>query len=91
MRITHQRKLLRQADDLLAQAFAILTQQNAVIERLTQEKLDLELAHMRIGRDLIEQFLVALDQPENNDAYRRRLATSLGFYRDEIAVREEHV
>lgn len=64
--------------------------QNLLIEMLRADKNAAELAYMRIGRDLIEQFLIALDNPEGHDDYRERLATSLGFYRDEIAVREEH-
>ena len=64
--------------------------QNLLIDMLRADKNAAELAYMRIGRDLIEQFLIALDNPEGHDEYRERLATSLGFYRDEIAVREEH-
>ena len=64
--------------------------QNLLIDILRADKNAAELAYQRICRDLIEQFLIALDNPEGHDEYRERLATSLGFYRDEIAVREEH-
>jgi hypothetical protein len=76
---------------LLHQAIRTIRQQNEIIVRLQNDKTAAELAYMRIGRDLIEQFLISLDTPENHDVYRERLTTSLGFYRDEIAVREEHV
>lgn len=76
---------------LLYQAAQTIRDQNRVIDLLQQEVLTAELAYMRIGRDLIEQFLIALDKTEEHDEFRERLTTSLGFYRDEIAVREEHV
>jgi hypothetical protein len=60
------------------------------IGRLQHEKESVELAYMRISRDMLEQFLIALDQPENQDVFRERIHVSLGIYRDEIAVREEH-
>ena len=75
---------------LLLAATHALWQQQRLITRLQKEKVEVELAYMRIGRYLIEQFLIALDTPEHNDQIRERLTTSLGFYRDEIAVREEH-
>lgn len=65
-------------------------QQNRIVE-LEHEVLAAELQYMRIGRDMLEQFLIALDCPEDHDEFRERLSESLGFYRDEIAVREEHV
>ncbi len=71
-------------------AFA-LRSANDMIARLQQDRDATELAYMRISRDLIEQFLIALDQPERADEFRHSLHQSLGFYRDEIAVREEHV
>ena len=76
---------------LLWQACNTIREQQDVIVRLQHEVVATELAYSRISRDLIEQFLIALDHPENHDGYRERLTTSLGFYRDEIAVREEHV
>ena len=83
-------KLLVRHARLLYAAAKVINEQRQIIARLEAEKADLEIAYMRIGRDLLEQFLVALDTPEDNDVYRERLAVSLGFYRDEIAVREEH-
>lgn len=76
---------------LLFAAAQVIAEQRRLIERLVADKEAAELAYMRISRDLIEQFLIALDMPERNDTYRERLAVSLGFYRDEIAVREEQV
>lgn len=77
---------------LLRKASAVIVFQQRDIARLHTELAAAELAHMRISRDLIEQFLIALDTPEmNHDDIRDRLAVALGFYRDEIAVREEHV
>ncbi len=76
---------------LLWQAATAIREANQIIVQLQTEKRDLELAYMRIGRDLIEQFLVTLDTPEEQDIIRQRMTTALGFYRDEIAVREEHV
>ena len=76
---------------MLRQAAHTIFRQQQHIMRLEHDLIASELAYMRIGRDLLEQFLIALDNPENNDDYRERLHTSLGFYRDEIAVREEHV
>ncbi len=75
---------------LLIRAALTIRDQTETISRLDAEKEATELAYMRIGKDLIEQFLIALDTPEDNDVIRERLKTSLGFYRDEIAVREEH-
>ena len=83
---------------LLWQAAITIRDQNTIIAdlaeelgRLEHEKQCVELAYMRISRDMLEQFLIALDQPENQDRFRERLHVSLGVYRDEIAVREEHV
>jgi hypothetical protein len=76
---------------LLWQARRTIQAQQALIARLQQDTFAAELAYMRIGRDLIEQFLIALDTPENHDQYRERLASSLSVYKDEICVREEHV
>jgi hypothetical protein len=76
---------------LLWQARRTIQAQQALIARLQRETVAAELAYMRIGRDLIEQFLIALDTPENHDQYRERLASSLSVYKDEICVREEHV
>lgn len=60
------------------------------IGRVEQEKDSVELAYMRISRDMLEQFLIALDTPEHQDEFRDRIYTSLTVYRDEIAVREEY-
>ena len=76
---------------MLRQAAATIFRQQQHIMRLEHDLIASELAYMRIGRDLLEQFLIALDTPENHDEIRERLTVSLGFYRDEIAVREEHV
>lgn len=75
---------------LLWQTVQMVREQNEIIVRLQHEKMCVELAYMRISRDMLEQFLIALDQPENQDQFRERLHASLGIYRDEIAVREEH-
>lgn len=87
----HLARLLWRANQLVRRQARMIVAQNETIVRLEAEKQCVELAYMRIGRDLMEQFLVALDQPENHGMYRERLFESLGFYRDEIAVREEHV
>lgn len=84
-------RLLYQAAQTIRQQNQMLIDQHQRIERLEHEKARVELAYMRIGRDLIEQFLIALDTPEDNDVIRERLTVGLGFYRDEIAVKEEHV
>ena len=76
---------------LLWQAIRTIGLQREAIAALEQEKLMVELAYMRISRDLMEQFLIALDQPEYQDDVRENLTNAIGFYRDEIAVREEHV
>jgi len=76
---------------LLRQAAATITRQNNEIYRLRDEVRAAELQYMRIARDMLEQFLIVLDLPEEQDEIRERMTTSLGFYRDEIAVREEHV
>ncbi len=76
---------------LMWAAAQIIAEQRQMIQRLDADKVAAELAYMRIGRDLIEQFLISLDTPENHDVIRERLWTALGFYRDEIAVREEQV
>ena len=84
-------KLMRQAYGIISRQQRLIHQLNLENDRLVLEKDAMELAYQRIGRDLIEQFLIALDTPENHDAIRERLVTGLGFYRDEIAVREEQV
>lgn len=76
---------------ILRRALSTIKQQNTEIERLQTAITEGELAYMRIGRDLIEQFLIALDTPENHEVIHDRLVVALGFYRDEIAVREEQV
>jgi hypothetical protein len=84
-------RLLWQAAQTIRQQTQIIVEQHDALARLETEKACAELAYMRISRDLIEQFLIALDMPENNLEYRDRLSDALGFYRDEIAVREEHL
>jgi 2C-methyl-D-erythritol 2,4-cyclodiphosphate synthase len=76
---------------LLRQAAAVIRRQQKEIARLHAEVRAAELTYMRIARDMLEQFLIVLDLPEEQDEIRERMTTSLGFYRDEIAVREEHV
>ncbi len=83
------RLLVRHAR-LMYAAGQVIAEQRRLIARLEVEKEATELAYMRIGRDLIEQFIVTLDMPENQEIIRERLFTALGFYRDEIATREEH-
>ncbi len=84
------RLLVRHAR-LMWAAAQVIREQRQLIDRLEQEKDATELAYMRISKDLIEQFIITLDMPENQDEIRDRLFTALGFYRDEIATREEHV
>lgn len=84
-------RALRQAAALLVRQQRLIVHLNGENDRLRMEKDVLEVAYMRIGRDLIEQFLVAIEKPEIQDELRDRLSTALGVYRDEIAVREEHV
>ncbi len=74
---------------LLWAAAQVIGEQRQLIETLEAENNATELAYQRICRDLLEQFLISLDCPENHDEIRGRLALALGFYRDEIAVREE--
>jgi hypothetical protein len=83
---------------MMLKAGLTIRNQNTLIRDLAEslgraehERECVELAYMRISRDMLEQFLIALDQPENQDQIRERITMSLGFYRDEIAVREEHV
>lgn len=75
---------------LLRQAGATIFRQQQHITRLEHEVRVAELQYMRIARDLMEQFLIALDHPEDHYLFSERLNESLAFYRDEIAVREEH-
>lgn len=83
------RLLIRNAR-LLWAAAQVIQEQRRLIATLEADKEATELAYMRIGKDLIEQFLIALDKPEDSDIFRARLSKSLIIYRDEIAVREEH-
>ncbi len=84
-------RMLKQATEIIHRQQKLIVDLRDQNDRLMAEKNASEVAYMRIGRDLIEQFLISLDMPENQDVIRDRLTTSLGFYRDEIAVREEHV
>jgi len=84
-------KIAVQAGKTIRKQNQMLARQHEMIVRLEHEVLAAELQYMRIGRDMLEQFLIALDCPEDHDEFRERLSESLGFYRDEIAVREEHV
>jgi hypothetical protein len=84
-------KTLLRSARLLWLAAEVIGNQREQIEAITADRDATELAYQRICRDLMEQFLITLDQPETHDQVRARLVESLGFYRDEIAVREEHV
>jgi hypothetical protein len=84
-------KTLLRSARLLWLAAEVIGNQRQQIEDLAAERDATELAYQRICRDLMEQFLITLDQPEMQDEIRARLVESLGFYRDEIAVKEEHV
>ncbi len=83
------RLLVRHAR-LMWAAAQVIREQRQLIDRLEADKQATELAYMRISKDLIEQFIITLDMPENQEVIRERLFTALGFYRDEIATREEH-
>ncbi len=63
--------------------------QQALLDMLEQEKIDVELGLTRVGRDLIGQFLIALDMPENHDDMRAALAAALVDFKDEVARLEE--
>ncbi len=84
-------KALLRSARLLWLAAEVIGNQREEIAALQADRDAVELAYQRICRDLMEQFLIALDQPEIHGEVRERLVQSLGFYRDEIAVREEHV
>lgn len=73
-------------DDLVG----LCREQNDVIRRLRRENIDLMLAHTRISRDLIAQFLIALDHPESHDDLQDVLHRTLVTYNDEVARLEEH-
>ena len=57
-----------------------------------ERELEIErLGMVRHTRSLIEQFLIALDQPEEQDALRIELIAAMLDLNDEVARREEQV
>jgi hypothetical protein len=81
---------LRRNVRLLRESARLLREQGELIEHLELERRRSELMYVRIGRDLIEQFLITLDQPETHDVIRDALSQSLRVFNDQIAIIEEH-
>ncbi len=72
---------LRNIMDAQTEAMAFMLQQRG--------RDNLETA--RYHRDMIEQFLIQLDMPENHDALRETLHEALRDLADQVARVEEHV
>ena len=69
----------------------LLNLQTTALGFVTREYNALRLTHVRYSRDLIAQFLVTLDQPENHEEIREKLHAALVDLSDEVARTEEHV
>lgn len=76
---------------MLEDALRLSHQQDALIRDLTRELRRRDLAYCRHLRDLIEQFLIVLDQPEHHDAVRAKMAAALSDLSDQVAREQEHV
>ncbi len=58
---------------------------------MVQERNKDAIAAARHNRDMISQFLIALDQPETHDELRETLHEALRDLSDEVARAEEYV
>lgn len=80
-----------QCDDLLRIATDyrdVVFQQRDIITRKDEEILRLKLEYSRWGRDIIQNFLIALDQPDVD--MRDVLWQAVADMNDEVARLEEH-
>lgn len=82
------RKLL--LPDLYEEMIAHITQQRDMLAERREQLLQLELAHSRLTCDMLANFLVILDQPDNEDA-RHALIHAFEDMADQVARLEEHV
>lgn len=76
---------------LEARLAEIVKRQQAIILELQSLIVIKELEEARSTRDLIESFLIALDQPEHEEHIRSRLMLGLRDLQDHVARLEEHV
>ena len=80
-----------QCDDLLRIATDyrdVVFQQRDIIQRKDEEILRLKLEYSRWGRDIIQNFLIALDSPDVD--VRDLLWQAVADMNDEVARLEEH-
>lgn len=81
---------LTQCDDLLRIAKDyrdVVFEQRDIIQRKDEEIIRLKLEYSRWGRDVLQNFLIALDQPEVD--LRETIWQAVGDMNDEIARLEE--
>ncbi len=76
---------------MLETAVDVLGDQRAIIHYLQEEASARRLEYARNTRDLIEHFLITLDEPELHGQVRHQLLDSLTDLSDEVARLEEHV
>jgi hypothetical protein len=68
---------------------AVIEDQRRIIGFQQAEIQRLKIEYSRWGRDVIEQFLIALDRPEYEDDLRDRLIAAVEDMSDEVARLEE--
>ena len=74
---------------LLKSQAELIQIQTDLIAMLRNEVASTELQHTRISRDLIDQFLITLEQPELHDLAREGLLRARVEFSDQVARLEE--
>ena len=68
----------------------VAMEQRVIIQRQQAEIVRLKLEYTRWGKGIIENFLIGLDRPEDEEGMRDLLALALVDMSDEIARIEEY-
>jgi hypothetical protein len=82
--------LLQDVTGIARSQQTIIKEQTRFIEIQQREIVRLKLEYTRWGRDVVENFLIALDSPEDEEELRRHLSEALCDLSDEVARIEEH-
>lgn len=73
-------------DDLLA----LCREQDAALSKINSERAEYVLENSRATRNLVQAFIVALDEETDHDLLREKLREGLSDLSDEVARLEEH-
>jgi len=82
--------LLRDMSDIAVEQQTVINDQRRIIDSQMREIARIKLEYTRWGRDIVGNFIIALDKPEEQEEIRDILHEALSDLSDEVARIEEH-